>query len=94
MLLLRLVMEYGQQLSMQFTGQRIMFDLRRNLYAHLQRLDVQFFDRNPVGRVVTRVTGDVDQLNEFFSAALIVDGKILNDNTIINHDIISTIYEC
>ena len=70
-LLLRLFLEYGQQLAMQFTGQRIMFDLRRNLYAHLQRLDVRFFDRNPVGRVVTRVTSDVDQLNEFFSAVLV-----------------------
>ncbi|WP_035958798.1 ABC transporter ATP-binding protein [Bryobacter aggregatus] len=71
LLLLRLVLEYGQQLAMQYTGQRIMFDIRRKLYAHLQRLDVQFFDRNPVGRIVTRVTSDVDQLNEFFSAALI-----------------------
>ncbi len=71
MLLLRLVLEYGQQLSMQYTGQRIMFDLRRGVYGHLQKLDVQYFDRNPVGRVVTRVTGDVDQLNEFFSAALV-----------------------
>ncbi len=71
MLLLRLFMEYGQLLAMQYTGQRIMFDLRRDLYAHLQRLDVQFFDRNPVGRIVTRVTSDVDQLNEFFAAALV-----------------------
>ncbi len=71
MLLLRLGLEYGQQLSMQYTGQRIMFDIRRGVYAHLQKLDVSYFDRNPVGRVVTRVTGDVDQLNEFFSAALI-----------------------
>lgn len=70
-LLLRLGLEYGQQLTMQYTGQRIMFDLRRAVYAHLQKLDVQFFDRNPVGRVVTRVTGDVDQLNDFFSAALV-----------------------
>lgn len=79
-LLLRLGLEYGQQLTMQFTGQRIMFDLRRRLYAHLQRLDVPFFDRNPVGRIVTRVTSDVDQLNEFFSAALIT---ILGDLLII-----------
>lgn len=70
-LLIRLLLEYGQQLAMQYTGQRIMFDLRRGVYGHLQKLDVQYFDRNPVGRVVTRVTGDVDQLNEFFSAALV-----------------------
>lgn len=71
MLLIRLLLEYGQQLAMQYTGQRIMFDLRRGVYGHLQKLDVQYFDRNPVGRIVTRVTGDVDQLNEFFSAALV-----------------------
>jgi ATP-binding cassette, subfamily B, multidrug efflux pump len=71
MLLAKLVFEYGQQISMQWTGQRIMFDLRREIYGHLQRLDVSYFDRNPVGRIVTRVTGDVDQLNEFFSAALV-----------------------
>ena len=80
MLLLRLGVEYLQQLAMQYTGQRIMFDLRRDIYAHLQRLDVQFFDRNPVGRSVTRVTSDVDQLNEFFSAALVT---ILGDLMII-----------
>jgi ATP-binding cassette, subfamily B, multidrug efflux pump len=70
-LVVRLGLEYGQQLAMQYTGQRIMFDLRRDIYSRLQRLDVQFFDRNPVGRIVTRVTSDVDQLNEFFSAALV-----------------------
>ncbi len=80
MLLTKLVFEYGQQISMQWTGQRIMFDLRREIYGHLQRLDVNYFDRNPVGRVVTRVTGDVDQLNEFFSAALVT---ILGDVMII-----------
>lgn len=80
MLLAKLVFEYGQQISMQWTGQRIMFDLRRQIYGHLQRLDVSYFDRNPVGRIVTRVTGDVDQLNEFFSAALVT---ILGDVMII-----------
>jgi ATP-binding cassette, subfamily B, multidrug efflux pump len=79
-LVIKLVLEYGQQLAMQFTGQWIMFDLRRDIYAHLQRLDVQYFDRNPIGRIVTRVTGDVDQLNEFFSAALVT---ILGDLMII-----------
>jgi len=79
-LLVRLGLEYGQQLAMQYTGQRIMFDLRRDIYSRLQRLDVQFFDLNPIGRIVTRVTGDVDQLNEFFSAALVT---ILGDIMII-----------
>lgn len=85
-LLIRLVLEYGQQLSMQYTGQRIMFDLRRDIYSHLQRLDVQYFDRNPVGRIVTRVTSDVDQLNEFFSAALVT---ILGDLMIIGFILIT-----
>ncbi len=80
MLLVKLVLEYGQQLAMQWTGQRIMFDLRREIFAKLQGLDVQYFDRNPVGRIVTRVTSDVDQLNEFFSAALVT---ILGDLMII-----------
>jgi ATP-binding cassette subfamily B multidrug efflux pump len=79
-LLVRLLLEYFQQISMQFTGQRIMFDLRRQIYARLQRLDVQYFDRHPVGRIVTRVTSDVDQLNEFFSAALVT---ILGDIMIL-----------
>ncbi len=79
-LLVKLVFEYGQQIAMQWTGQRIMFDLRREIYAHLQRLDVSYFDRNPVGRVVTRVTSDVDQLNEFFAAALVT---ILGDLMIL-----------
>jgi ATP-binding cassette, subfamily B, multidrug efflux pump len=80
LLIARLILEYGQALSMSYTGQRIMFDIRRDIYAHLQRLDVTFFDKNPVGRIVTRVTGDVDQLNEFFSAALVT---ILGDLMLI-----------
>ena len=56
---------------MQWTGQRIMFDVRRRVLSHLQRLDVKYFDVNPVGRLVTRVTTDVDALNEMFSAGLV-----------------------
>ncbi len=48
-----------------------MFDLRRDLMGHLQRMDVAFFDRNPVGRLVTRVTTDVDALNELLSSGLV-----------------------
>ena len=51
-----LVLEFGQAYLMQWTGQNAMFDLRRQIMAHLQKLDVQYFDRNPVGRLVTRVT--------------------------------------
>ncbi len=56
---------------LQMTGQRIMFDLRMQIYGHLQRLDVQFFDRNPVGRLMTRVTTDVDALNELFTSGVV-----------------------
>ena len=62
------VLEFAQTYIMQYVGQRAMFDLRRQLMEHLQRLDVAFFDRNPVGRLVTRVTTDVDVLNDFFSS--------------------------
>ena len=58
------VFEFGQTYLMQWTGQNAMFDLRRELMAHLQRLDIAYYDRNPVGRLVTRVTTDVDVLND------------------------------
>ena len=56
---------------MQYTGQLAMFDLRRQLMEHLQRLDLAFYDRNPVGRLVTRVTTDVDVLNDLFASGLV-----------------------
>jgi len=63
--------EFGQTYVMQSTGQRAMFDLRRQVMEHLQRLDIAFYDRNPVGRLVTRVTTDVDALNELLSSGLV-----------------------
>ncbi len=63
--------EYVQTWSMQFTGQRIMFDLRMSIYGHLQRLDLRFYDRNPVGRLMTRVTSDVDVLNDLFTSGVV-----------------------
>jgi ATP-binding cassette subfamily B protein len=63
--------EYIQTWSMQFTGQRIMFDLRMAIYSHLQRLDLRFYDRNPVGRLMTRVTSDVDVLNDLFTSGVV-----------------------
>jgi ATP-binding cassette subfamily B protein len=65
------VSEFAQMYWMQYTGQLAMFDLRRQLMGHLQRLDLAFFDRNPVGRTVTRVTTDVDVLNELFASGLV-----------------------
>ncbi|HVS01204.1 MAG TPA: ABC transporter ATP-binding protein [Thermoanaerobaculia bacterium] len=70
-LLLTFAVLYWQSYVMQLMGQRIMRDLRREIFAHLQRLHVGFFDRNPVGRLVTRVTTDVDALNELFTAGLV-----------------------
>jgi len=64
-------LEYIQTWTLQMTGQKIMFDMRMQIYGHLQRLDVQFYDRNPVGRLMTRVTTDVDVLNELFTAGVV-----------------------
>jgi ATP-binding cassette subfamily B protein len=62
---------YLQNQVMQRVGQSIMLDLRLGLFRHLQRLPVAFFDRNPVGRLMTRVTNDVDVLNELFTAGVV-----------------------
>ncbi len=62
---------YSQMVLMNLMGQYIMYDLRKEIFAHLQRLDVQFFDRNPVGRLMTRVTTDVDALNDLFTAGFV-----------------------
>ena len=70
-LLASFALEYLQTWTMQMTGQRIMFDLRMQIYQHLHRLDIRFFDRNPVGRLMTRVTSDVDALNELFTAGVV-----------------------
>ena len=65
------ILEYLQTFTMQMMGQRIMYDLRMQIYRHLQRLDVRFYDRNPVGRLMTRVTTDVDTLNDLFASGVI-----------------------
>jgi ATP-binding cassette subfamily B protein len=62
---------YTQMVLMNVMGQYIMYDLRKQIFGHLQRLDVQFFDRNPVGRLMTRVTTDVDALNDLFTAGFV-----------------------
>jgi ATP-binding cassette subfamily B multidrug efflux pump len=62
---------YLQTQIMQMTGQRIMEDMRREIFGHLQRLHVGFFDRNPVGRLMTRVTTDVDAVNELFTSGVV-----------------------
>ena len=60
-----------QVMVMQLVGQRTMYDLRTSIFRHLQRLPMSFYDRNPVGRLVTRVTTDVDALYELFAAGLV-----------------------
>jgi len=61
-------LEFLQTWTMQIIGQHIMFDLRMQLVGHLHRLDLRFYDRNPVGRLMTRITTDVDVLNELFTS--------------------------
>ena len=68
---LSFVASYGETLLTSLLGQRVMRDLRHELFAHLQRLPVAFFDRNPVGRLITRVTSDVESLNELFTAGVV-----------------------
>ncbi|GAA3763147.1 ABC transporter ATP-binding protein [Terriglobus aquaticus] len=70
-LLLSFGLEFVQTYLMQWTGQRVMFDLRSQIFRHLQRMHVGFYDKNPVGRLVTRVTSDVDALNEMFTSGVL-----------------------
>ena len=70
-LVLAFLVLYAQAFVMNLMGQYIMFDLRGQIFERLQRLPVRFFDRNPIGRLVTRVTNDVDSLNELFTAGLV-----------------------
>lgn len=65
------VFTYFGEYHTQMTGQHVMRDLRQTLFSHLQRLDVQYFDKNPVGRLMTRVMGDVQVLNELFTSGVI-----------------------
>src|SRR5215207_102635 len=69
--LLQMLVSYLQAVLLQSVGQHVMYDLRAELYAKLQRQEVAYFDRNPVGRVMTRLTSDVDALNELFTSGVI-----------------------
>jgi ATP-binding cassette subfamily B multidrug efflux pump len=70
-LLLTFLLELLQTYLMQWTGQKIMFDMRSQIFRHLQRMSPAFFDKHPVGRLVTRVTSDVDALNEMFTSGVL-----------------------
>ena len=63
--------EFIQTYLMQWTGQKIMFDLRRDIFRHMQRMHVGFFDVHPVGRLVTRLTSDVDAINDMFTGGVL-----------------------
>ena len=63
--------QYAQTLVTGMIGQRVMYDLRRDLFAHLQKLPLRYFDRTPLGRIMTRTTNDIDALNEFFSEGVV-----------------------
>src|SRR3979409_986571 len=71
LLIFSFLLEFLQTYYMQWTGQKVMFDLRSQIFRHLQRMSPSFFDHNPVGRLVTRVTSDVDALNEMFTSGVL-----------------------
>ncbi|MEE8521933.1 MAG: ABC transporter ATP-binding protein [Gemmatimonadota bacterium] len=66
-----LLLSYLQTLLATWIGQKVMYDLRTEIFAHLQRLSLRFFDRNPVGRLMTRMTSDVEVLNEMFTSGVV-----------------------
>jgi len=70
LLIFGFVLDFLKTYFVQWVGQKIMFDLRSQIFRHLQRMHVAFYDKNPVGRLVTRVTTDVDALNEMFTSGL------------------------
>src|SRR5208283_1124277 len=76
MLVAAYLFQFVQVYLMQWIGQKIMFDLRREIFRHMQRMHVGFFDAHPVGRLVTRLTSDVDAVNEMFTDGVLA---IVND---------------
>jgi ATP-binding cassette subfamily B multidrug efflux pump len=70
-LFVQFICSYGETILTAVLGQRVMRDLRVQMFAHLERLPIAFFDRNPVGRLVTRVTADIEALNELFTAGVV-----------------------
>ncbi|HEX8817808.1 MAG TPA: ABC transporter ATP-binding protein [Terriglobales bacterium] len=71
LLIFTFLCEYLQTYYMQWVGQMVMFDMRAQIFRHLQRIHIAFYDKNPVGRLVTRVTSDVDAINEMFTAGVV-----------------------
>ena len=88
-LLFSFALEFAQTYLMQWTGQKVMFDLRSQIFRHLQQMHVGFYDKNPVGRLVTRVTSDVDALNEMFTAGVV---SIFEDVFILSGIVVVMLY--
>jgi ATP-binding cassette subfamily B protein len=78
--LFRFIFSYLQEILLNNVGQKVMFDLRTQIYTKLQEQEVAYYDKNPVGRVITRITSDVDALNELFTSGVI---DVLGDLVII-----------
>jgi ATP-binding cassette subfamily B multidrug efflux pump len=77
-------LRYFQNFLLSIVGQRVMYDMRSDMFSHLQKLALSFFDRNPVGRLMTRITNDVDSLNELFSSGSVsLVGDILTLGAIV-----------
>jgi ATP-binding cassette subfamily B protein len=70
-ILLGFLLNYAQRILTTWLGQRIMYDLRKEIFGKFQRLDLKYYDRNPVGRLLTRITSDVETLNELFSSGIV-----------------------
>jgi ATP-binding cassette subfamily B protein len=79
-LLVTLVIGYFQDVLLSVIGQRVMFDLRAEIFAKLQHIELAFYDKNPVGRLMTRLTTDVDSLNELFTSGLV---EVLGDLVLV-----------
>ena len=71
-LILQGALQYGLSLLMSWVGQKVLYDIRNKLYDHVQRLALRFYDTTPVGRIVTRVTNDVEVLNNLFSSGVVM----------------------
>ncbi len=78
--LFRFIFSYIQEILLNIVGQRVMFDLRSQIFSKLQNQEVAYYDKNPVGRIITRMTSDVDALNELFTSGVI---DVLGDLVII-----------
>ncbi|CUS96434.1 ABC transporter transmembrane region [Candidatus Kryptobacter tengchongensis] len=86
-LLLQGILQYLLSYVTEWIGQKTIFDLRMEIFSHLQRLALRFFDKNPTGRLVTRVTNDVESLNEMYSSGIVLvfGGYIYNFGNFIFH---------